>query len=266
MFLRPSPKTYQVKTVYTLYSHNSTGFYYPIHSLALTDYNELIDLNFSFTIINLVCNDSSPLLLVLVHSSPNNFEKRRTIRETWGKNSDSVKVLFMIGSVASSYLQRDLENENDMYNDFVQGSFLDTYRNITYKHVMIFKYVIYHCPQAKYILKTDDDVFVNIPSMENFLTVDLSPFWSQQNVVLHAKETFKNDVHITGTLMEKIHLAHTDIESLVISRKMLRFIVDYSYNISESFLFGPANIDDKEIRALWKFVSTHSVPRSVLRG
>ncbi|KAJ8929424.1 hypothetical protein NQ314_017873 [Rhamnusium bicolor] len=167
---------FQMNTVYSLYTQNYTGFANPAHQLSVTDYNQLIDLNFSFVILNLVCNESSPLLLVLVHSSPKNFAKRRTIRETWGRKSEHVKILFMIGTVNSSDLQKTLENENRLHNDFIQGNFLDTYRNITYKHVMVFKYVIYHCPQAKYILKTDDDVFVNMPTMKKFLTVDLSPF------------------------------------------------------------------------------------------
>lgn len=83
---------------------------------------------------------------------------------------------FFSGSVNSSDLQKTLNEENRSYGDLVQGSFLDTYRNITYKHVMVFKYVLYHCPKAKYVLKTDDDVFVNIPTMKNFLKFDLSPY------------------------------------------------------------------------------------------
>lgn len=81
-------------TVYTLLGQNHTE---PSYYLPLNDYNQLIDLNFTFITLNLVCNDSTPLLLVLVHSSPSNFAKRTTIRETWGQKSENVKVLFMIG-------------------------------------------------------------------------------------------------------------------------------------------------------------------------
>lgn len=81
-------------TVYTLLHQNHTerSYYFPSN-----DYNKLIDLNFTFNTLNYVCNDSTPFLLVLVHSSPSNFAKRRTIRETWGQNSENVKVLFMLG-------------------------------------------------------------------------------------------------------------------------------------------------------------------------
>lgn len=56
-----------------------------------------------------------------------------------------------------------------MYDDIVQGSFLDAYRNMTYKHVMALKWFTYHCPEAKYILKADDDVFVNTPTLYDIL-------------------------------------------------------------------------------------------------
>lgn len=58
----------------------------------------------------------------------------------------------------------------------VQGNFHDAYRNMTYKHVMALKYAAYHCPRARYVLKTDDDVFVNMPTVMAFLSVDLSAY------------------------------------------------------------------------------------------
>lgn len=85
------PKT---TTVYTLLGQNHTEPYYYFPA---NDYNQLIDLNFTFITLNYVCNDSNPLLLVLVHSSPSNIAKRKAIRETWGHNSENVKVLFMLG-------------------------------------------------------------------------------------------------------------------------------------------------------------------------
>lgn len=60
-----------------------------------------------------------------------------------------------------------------------QGSFRDSYKNLTYKHVMMLKYLIYHCPQAKYLLKADDDIYVNTPVLLNFLQ-ELSPAGSKK--------------------------------------------------------------------------------------
>lgn len=224
----------------------------------------------------------------------------------------------MLGTVNSTDLQKALEEENRSHNDFIQGSFLDTYRNITYKHVMVFKYAIYHCPQAKYILKTDDDVFVNMPTMKTFLTVDLSPYGASKVLFCtprkHKKvlRTYRSkwrvsfseypdrnyptycpgwtllyspdvifalyreaqkadyfwidDIHITGTLTERAHVTLTDIEPLVMSRKDFRYVVDgHSYNVSRPFLYGRANMNEGEIRTLWRYVRSHTTPKSVLK-
>ncbi|XP_017772816.1 PREDICTED: beta-1,3-galactosyltransferase 5 isoform X1 [Nicrophorus vespilloides] len=160
---------------YTVITPNSTRFRYPVESLNASDYHTLMDnREFSFKMLTIVCNESYPFLLVMVHSAPTNFAKRKTIRETWGQRHDGMKLVFMLGAVDDYKLQKKLELENALHGDFVQGSFKDTYRNVTYKHVMVLKYAVYHCPSAKYILKTDDDVFVNMVVYLDFLNEDLS--------------------------------------------------------------------------------------------
>lgn len=149
----------------------STEAYRP-ETLGSNDYHQLINLrNFSFGILSL-CDKSSLLLLVVVHSHPKNFEKRQTIRETWGKNHKNVKTVFMAAFSEDTKFEKQLSEEHEKYGDIVQGSFVEHYRNLTYKHIMSFKYGLYHCPHAKYILKTDDDVLVNMPLMRYFLQTD----------------------------------------------------------------------------------------------
>lgn len=71
-------------TPYTLLTAN-TSYTYPFYTLPSDDYHRLINLtNFTFNIFNRACN-SSVLLLVLIHTSPLNFSKRKAIRETWGQ-------------------------------------------------------------------------------------------------------------------------------------------------------------------------------------
>lgn len=171
------PRMMRYQEALPLFKINSANYTYsyPIHTLPMGDYNRLIDLeDFYFQIMDNVCNDSNPLLLVLIHSAPGNFEKRKIIRNTWGQPREGMKIIFILGAVGNGLLEEQLQRENEIHRDFAQGNFMDTYRNMTYKHVTVLKYVIYHCPQAKYILKTDDDIFVNIEMMLYFLKEDLS--------------------------------------------------------------------------------------------
>jgi len=46
---------------------------------------------------------------------------------------------------------------------------VDTYRNLTYKGVAALRWVDTYCSQATFVLKTDDDIFVNMFSLLRLL-------------------------------------------------------------------------------------------------
>lgn len=301
---------YSEAPAYTLRNGNATAYTHPFNLLSRNDYSHLLNItNFTFQLLNKVCSNTSVLLLILVHSSPKNFIKRKTIRETWGQNREGIKILFMIGSVRDSNLQDMLLKENSVHYDIIQGSFLDAYRNMTYKHVMSLKYAVYHCPQATYILKTDDDIFVNMPTMVGFLKYGLSEYGAdnlmlcvliRNAMVLRSyrskwRVSFKeypyrryppycigwailyspdvaftlykaaqisdyfwiDDVHITGILAEKMHIVHTDVESLVLFNKNVKTFMHSDMKLYKPFLYGGPDLDASQISKLWDFVQKH---------
>jgi hypothetical protein len=67
----------------------------------------------------------------------------------------------MLGQMADDKIMQSIKYENDLYQDIVQEDFVDSYRNLSYKGVMALKWISLYCPQASYILKTDDDMIVN---------------------------------------------------------------------------------------------------------
>ncbi|XP_023235638.1 beta-1,3-galactosyltransferase 5-like [Centruroides sculpturatus] len=140
-----------------------------------TDFDTLIDYKgFKFLLNSRKCDDQPKLFLIIfVHSSPTHFQRRATIRSTWGKDrtvaGKSVRLVFMLGTVNDLQLQQSIIREQQLFGDLVQGNFVDSYRNLTYKHVMGLKWVTYFCRQVKYILKTDDDVYVDIFQFISYL-------------------------------------------------------------------------------------------------
>lgn len=42
---------------------------------------------------------------------------------------------------------------------------MDSYRNLTYKSIMWLKWIALYCPKPPFVLKVDDDIFVNIFSL-----------------------------------------------------------------------------------------------------
>ncbi|KAL1117206.1 hypothetical protein AAG570_004533 [Ranatra chinensis] len=119
-------------------------------------------------------NWSTLPVVAIVHSAPSNHYNRRQIRRTWGRD---VPVVFTLGSLDETTdegrrLAASVDLESRRHGDIVQGTFLDSYRNLTYKHVMGLKWATYLCPNARYILKTDDDVFVNTKYLFELLQSD----------------------------------------------------------------------------------------------
>ncbi|XP_028178407.1 beta-1,3-galactosyltransferase 5-like [Ostrinia nubilalis] len=157
-----------------------------VNEIVVNDtYDQLIDIrNFSFKINPQTCRDypAGLLLVVLVASRPTNFKNRMVIRSTWGRSVDSTKVVFLMGETNKPKIEQQIRNESQMYGDIVQGNFADAYRNMTYKHVMALKWVVHHCPTAKYILKTDDDMVVNSHELRRFLAKELSP-WGTKGLI-----------------------------------------------------------------------------------
>lgn len=155
---------------------NNNVSYSPPSSLnqpIANDFHRLIDLEeFEFVTNQVPCNDTmtkDPLVLILIHSAPENWQKRHVIRETWGKEDARARLLFLLGAVNTANLQLKLNQENDLFQDMVQGNFHDAYRNMTYKHVMALKWFSYFCSKAKFLLKTDDDVFINTPLLYEYM-------------------------------------------------------------------------------------------------
>src|SRR6218665_949706 len=113
-----------------------------------------------------VCSDSHIYLLVYVHSAPHHADRRRVIRNTWGNATQfdlPIRVVFVMGlPVGNDSSDEHLVAESERYQDIIQENFVDTYYNITYKAVAALRWVSQRCPQAEFVLKTDDDAFVNM--------------------------------------------------------------------------------------------------------
>ncbi|XP_052799180.1 lactosylceramide 1,3-N-acetyl-beta-D-glucosaminyltransferase-like [Mya arenaria] len=106
-------------------------------------------------------------VLIIVHTAPNHFEQRNAMRKTWANDTNynslgKVKTLFLFGTVHNQTVQIELEKEFKEHQDFLQGDFVDAYRNLTHKGVMGYRWVSERCRNAKYILKVDDDIVVDM--------------------------------------------------------------------------------------------------------
>lgn len=117
-------------------------------------------------------NSGDPIrLLILVTSAPTHYDQRLAIRQSWGHfgSRRDVAIGFILGQSDNASLEDALSAESYMYNDLIRGHFIDSYNNLTLKTVSSLEWVDANCPNATFFLKTDDDMFINIPRLLQFI-------------------------------------------------------------------------------------------------
>ncbi len=117
-----------------------------------------------------VCKNKDVFMIVYVHTAPSHYKRRMVIRQTWGNykyyKDVIVRVIFVMGlTIDKPQVQQALAFESEQYGDIIQEDFIDSYKNLTYKGVAALKWISNHCRNAKFVLKTDDDIFVNTFSL-----------------------------------------------------------------------------------------------------
>lgn len=130
--------------------------------------------NFQFIINNRqLCKNKDIYSLIVVHSKVSNFLNRGNMREVLNRLKKiiniEVKMVFMVAQTIIPEVQTEINKEATRYGDIVQGSFVDNYKTMTYKHLSTIKWVIHFCSHVKYILKIDDDVFFNLSYIEKYI-------------------------------------------------------------------------------------------------
>ena len=114
------------------------------------------------------CDDLADVTwLIYVHTQPSRRSKRDILRKTWANEKlfkqRNTRVLFVMGSTRNVAIQREVHREFDLHRDIVQGQFIgdDDYSGTAMAR-MALKWVTTYCAKAKYILKVEDDTFVDI--------------------------------------------------------------------------------------------------------
>eukprot|EP00794_Sanderia_malayensis_P006929 gene6929-7707_t len=130
----------------------------------------------------------SPFLVIVVMSRASAFLQREAIRLSWGSNQInnhvnrlllgtessktdinlSWKVIFVIGISEDEETAKLADNESATYNDILKVNYPESFRNLTSKSLAAFNWVSKNC-NAKYILKTDDDCYVNVRGLLQWL-------------------------------------------------------------------------------------------------
>ncbi|XP_071851851.1 beta-1,3-galactosyltransferase 5-like [Apostichopus japonicus] len=135
----------------------------------------------------------SVFLLILRLTEPSNFKRRRIHRkllETVSREQNDlvIKQVFLIGTTFNDTHTRLIQKEREQYHDVLQEDFVDSYYNLTLKTIMGIKWASIYCREALWVMKADDDVYINFQHLIGYLKL-MSP--TKHRVIIGNKYTDK---------------------------------------------------------------------------
>ncbi|XP_051793874.1 N-acetyllactosaminide beta-1,3-N-acetylglucosaminyltransferase 3-like [Acanthochromis polyacanthus] len=116
-------------------------------------------------------------LLLVIKSSPVNYDRREALRKTWAKerlqNGVWIRRLFISGTTGDGYekkrLNKLLKLEQRENNDILQWDFSDTFYNLTLKQILFLEWMDRNCPHVRFLFNGDDDVLAHTDNMVTYL-------------------------------------------------------------------------------------------------
>ena len=175
--------------------------------------------------------NESFLIFAYIMIKCDSFDKRRLIRETWANSEKFPNLItaFIIGQTNDIKINNFIQNEQNFYNDLIQGNFMDTYRNLTYKSLLAWKWITNNCLNAKLIVKIDDDLALNTNNLIKYFNLN-----KNSTNVTKKKEFFCNYCSNGLPIRDKNSKWHASEEEY--NEKL------YGLKVYPTFCYGPAYI------------------------
>ncbi|XP_043551379.1 N-acetyllactosaminide beta-1,3-N-acetylglucosaminyltransferase 4-like [Chiloscyllium plagiosum] len=123
------------------------------------------------------CDGEHTFLLLAIKSLAEHADRRASIRSTWGQErivgGAVVRRVFLLGltesQIRSQAVQALVDHESKQYNDIIQWGFRESFFNVTLKETLFWKWFSQDCRSVKFVFKGDDDVFVNVDNVVEYL-------------------------------------------------------------------------------------------------
>ena len=173
------------------------------------------------------------------------FSRRQVIRETWPSRFPArLDMAFVLGTSPDATVNELVRNENKKFGDLIQGDFLESLRNLSYKSMAAWRFINEKCHRARYFLKLDDDVVVNPFYLLRFMDIRLnnppkkstaflcSP-WNMQLVLRDEKQKFYTTWDEYGKLFFE---TYCDGPAYIMTRSLVESLHRLSYTSKEFWI------------------------------
>ncbi|KAF2096309.1 hypothetical protein NA57DRAFT_58231 [Rhizodiscina lignyota] len=137
---------------------------------------------------------AKPFWLIATMSMAKEQRRRNMIRTTWHTlyKDYGIKTIFVLNNPTNVYWPL-IEHENATYGDIIVHEHLveEPGPNKTIKSVELYKRLIREGQQFKFVSKTDDDSWIDVP---NFIQTFLIPLWDAERTFI-ARQLVNSDVN-----------------------------------------------------------------------
>ena len=144
-------------------------YYHTKEELQLTNATPRVDVK--------PCTKDQKLVILITSAarlSPNKaYDLRQMVRQSWAFEANSksnMRATFFVALHRNDTVNDELKKEAVKYGDMVQFSFIDSYANLTLKNIAGLRWTRRQCPHVKAMMKTDDDVVVNVQLLDSSLS------------------------------------------------------------------------------------------------
>ena len=133
--------------------------------------------SFNYTFFPKHACDNNLYIVVCVISHVNNFNLRKQWRKSMRSisltnlpsqiDSPGYKIVFLVaeGSPEDLKTKESLQKEHMDHGDIIQPGFQEHYQNLVFKSLAMLDWFDRTCHGAQFLLKIDDDVFLNLPKV-----------------------------------------------------------------------------------------------------
>lgn len=103
------------------------------------------------------------------------FQVREAIRDTWGdkKKISFANVIFVIGKSHDKSFNKKIMDENEKFGDLLIIDLLDTFKNLSFKSILAWKWMSENCQDTKVYIKASPYILVNFESIRKSLKINM---------------------------------------------------------------------------------------------
>ena len=188
-------------------------------------------------------NLSELFLVILVTSHLAHIDRRLLIRATWGKDSafkSRWKTIFVVGKSNQTNKIKTEEVyklENAVHGDLLKLDFVEDFYNLSHKVWKSFNWVLNNV-MFSYLLKVDDDVFVNVPQLLIFLKSASTPTFKLYVGNCHAKARVRRKGRYAVSKKDysnKYYPSYCSGGGFILSKDVVHDVVEH-YNQQEALV------------------------------